>query len=165
MVIQMEIRKNIKVSLKDYFFFNLGLVKKTIITYVIILLFVCVAFNGIMNGFNFESVDFWLKSLLFYGIGLIVLCGYFVLLIYFASKKVYTPNKQYYENMELVIDDKGIHQYSNGAESGLTYDQIFKSSETRRVFIILVGPRQGLLIPKKGFTLEELEEIRKRIKK
>ena len=50
----MEIRKNISVTLKDYFFFNLGLVKKTIITYVIILLVVCIVFNGIMNGFNFN---------------------------------------------------------------------------------------------------------------
>ena len=96
---------------------------------------------------------------------LIVLCGYFILLIYFASKKVYTPNKQYYENMELVIDDNGIHQFSNGAESGLTYDQIFKVTETKMAFIILVGPRQGILIPKRGFDKEELEKIRKRIRR
>ena len=161
----MEIKKTISISFKDYLLFNIGLYKKTIITYIIILSVICVIFNGVMNGFNYDSVDFWLKSLLFYGLGLVVLCGYFLALIYFASKKVYTPNKQYYQNMELIINENGLHQLSNGAESSLTFDKIFKTKENRRTFIILISPRQGVLIPKKSFTKEEIVEIRKYLKK
>jgi len=161
----MEIRKNISISLKDYFLFNLGLVKKTIITYVILLAAICVIFNGVMNGFKFNELTFWLNSLMFYGIGLVFLCVYFGLLIFMASRRTYLPNKQYYQNMELVINEKGIFQYSEGAESGLTYDQIYKVKENLFAFVVLISPRQGILIPKKGFEKEELEEIRRVINK
>lgn len=161
----MEIRKKINISLKDYFFFNIGLVKKTIITYVLLLAVVCIAFNIIMNGFMLDTIEFWLNSLLFYAIGLVVLCLYFFSLVYFASKKAYTPNKQYYQNMDIVINEKGIFQYSEGAESSLTYDKIFKVKENRLALIILVNPRQGILIPKKGFSKEEIEEIKAIISK
>ena len=157
----MVINKTISISFKDYLLFNIGLVKKTIITYAIILSVICIAFNGIMNGFNFNQTEFWLKSLIFYGVGLIVLCGYFFALIFFASRKVYIPNKQYYQNMELVIDETGLHQTSSGAESHLTYKQIYNVKENKRTFIVLISPRQGILIPKKNFTNEEILEIRK----
>ena len=159
----MELRKKINITLKDYFFFNIGLVKKTIITYVIVLVVVCIAFNGIMNGFKLNEINFWLNSLLFYIVGLVVLLGYFFLLVFLASKKAYTPNKKYYENMEIVINDQGIFQYSDGAESGLTYNQIFKVKENRLALIILISDRQGILIPKKGFSKEEIEEVKKLI--
>ncbi len=161
----MEIKKNITVTLKDYFFFNVGLIKKTIITYSIFLFFLCLIFNGMIGEFAFEKLSFWLTTLLYYVIGLIVLFIYFGLLVYFASKKVYLPNKQYYENMEITFNDLGVYQHSDGAESGLTYDQIHKVKESRTSIILFVGPRQGILIPKKGFTEDEIKEIRKLIYK
>lgn len=159
----MEIKKNINISLKDYFFFNVGLIKKTLITYSLVLIVVVILFNGMMNGFNFNMLKFWLDSILFYILGLVVLCVYFLLLVYMASKKAYLPNKQYYENIELVINEKGVYQYSDGAESGITYDQIYKIKETRSALIVLLSPRQGVLIPKKGFTKEEIEKIKELI--
>ena len=50
----MEIRKNMTVTLKDYFFFNVRLIRKTLITYAIVLVAAVILFNGIMNGFNFN---------------------------------------------------------------------------------------------------------------
>ena len=160
----MEIRKNINITLKDYFLFNLGLVKKTIITYVILLVFVCIAFNGIANGFTLNSLDFWLDTLVFYLVGLVFLFLYFGVIVYFASKKAYIPNKKYYENIELVINEEGIYQYSSGAESKLEYDKITKAKESKLSLVLLVNARQGILIPKKGFNEEELIEIRKLLK-
>lgn len=157
----MEIRKNINITLKDYFLFNVGLVKKTIITYAILLVPVCILFNGIINGYELTSPSFWLKSLVFYVVGLVFLVIYFGLIIFFASRKTYLPNRKYYENMEIVVNEKGVFQYSDGAESGLTYDQIYKTKENRLALVLLVNPRQGILIPKKGFSKEELEEIKK----
>ena len=161
----MEIRKTINITLKDYFLFNIGLVKKTITSYALLLIFVCIIFNGIMNGYEFATLDFWLTSLLFYVVGLAFLVVYFGLIIFFASKKTYVPNKKYYENMELLVNDKGIFQYSEGAESGLTYEQIYKVKENRYSLVLLLNPKQGILIPKKGFTLEEIETIKSMINK
>lgn len=162
----MEIRKTINISLKDYFFFNLGLIKKNIFTYILILAVICVAFVAIMfDGFAFNSLDFWLKYLMFYGIGIAFLCLYFGLLTFIASRRAYLPNKKYYQNMEMVINEKGIFQYSEGAESGFTYDKIFKVKENIIAFIVLISPRQGILIPKKAFTKEEEAIIRNLVKK
>ena len=161
----MEIRKKINITLKDYFFFNIGLIKMTLINYLIVLVAIAVIMNGIMNGFTLEDPMFYLKSLLFYVIGAVILIIYFCLLVYFASKKSYTPNKQYYENMDILINEEGIYQFSEGAESGITYDKILKVKENKLSFIIMVNARQGILIPKKGFTNEELDEIRRRTKK
>ena len=157
----MEIRKKINITLKDYFFFNIGLIKKTLINYLIVLVAIAVIMNGIMNGFKLDDPMFYLKSLLFYVIGAVILIVYFGLLVYFASKKSYIPNKKYYENMDMLINDEGIFQFSEGAESGITYDKILKVKENKLSFIIMVNARQGILIPKKGFTDEELNEIRR----
>ena len=161
----MEIRKKINITLKDYFFFNIGLIKKTLINYLIVLVAIAVIMNGIMNGFKLDDPMFYLKSLLFYVIGAVILIVYFGLLVYFASKKSYIPNKKYYENMDMLINDEGIFQFSEGAESGITYDKIYKVKENKLSFIIMVNARQGILIPKKGFTDEELNEIRRKTKK
>lgn len=163
----MEIRKKINVTLKDYFLFNLGLVKKTVINYVVLLVFICIIFNGIINGYEFSSLTFWLNSLLYYAIGLVFLVLYFGLIVFFASKRTYTPNKKYYENMDLVINDEGIYQYSvdGSAKSGLRYDQIFKVKEDKISLVLLVNQKQGIIIPKKGFTEEELNQIRNLINK
>ena len=161
----MEIRKKINITLKDYFFFNIGLIKKTLINYLIVLVAIAVIMNGIMNGFTLDDPMFYLKSLLFYVIGAVILIIYFSLLVYFASKKSYVPNKKYYENMDMLINEEGIYQFSEGAESGITYDKILKVKENKLAFIIMVNARQGILIPKKGFTNEELDEIRRRTKK
>ena len=157
----MEIRKNINITLKDYFFFNIGLIKKTLINYLIVLVAVAV----IMNGFTLDDPMFYLKSLLFYVIGAVVLIIYFSLLVYFASKRSYIPNKKYYENMDMLINEEGIYQFSEGAESGIAYDKIYKVKENRLSFIIMINARQGILIPKKGFTTEELGYIRKKTNK
>ena len=106
----MEIRKNMTVTLKDYFFFNVRLIRKTLITYAIVLVAAVILFNGIMNGFNFNLLKFWLDTLLFYGIAVLVMLGYFLLMVYFASKKAYIPNKKYYENIEITINEEGIFQ-------------------------------------------------------
>lgn len=163
----MEIRKNINVTLKDYYLFNLGLVKKTIITYAGLLIFICIIFNGMINGYEFASLTFWLNSLLFYVIGLVFLILYFGLIVFFASKRTYTPNKKYYENMELIINDEGIYQYSvdGSAKSGLRYDQIFMVKEDRISLVLLVNQKQGIIIPKKGFTKDELDQIRSLLNK
>ena len=161
----MEIKKNITVTLKDYFLFNVGLIKKTLITYAIALIAVVILFNVIMNGFNFETSKFWLDSVLFYGLGVLVLFSYFFLLVYFASKKAYIPNKKYYENIDITINEEGIFQRSEGAESCIKFEQIFKLKETNRTLIVLLSPRQGMLIPKKDFTLEEIEVLKKLINK
>lgn len=161
----MEIRKNINITLKDYFFFNIGLIKKTLINYLIVLVAIAVIMNGIMNGFTLSDPMFYLKSLLFYVIGAVVLIIYFSLLVYFASKKSYIPNKKYYENMDMLINEEGIYQFSEGAESGITYDKIYKVKENRLSFIIMINARQGILIPKKGFTTEELDYIRNKTNK
>ena len=42
----MEIRKKINITLKDYFFFNIGLIKKTLINYLIVLVAIAVIMNG-----------------------------------------------------------------------------------------------------------------------
>ena len=161
----MEIRKKINITLKDYFFFNIGLIKKTLINYLIVLVAIAVIMNGIMNGFKLDDPMFYLKSLLFYVIGAVILIVYFSLLVYFASKKSYIPNKKYYENMDMLINEEGIYQFSEGAESGITYDKIYKVKENRLSFIIMINARQGILIPKKGFTTEELDYIRKKTNK
>ena len=161
----MEIRKKINITLKDYFFFNIGLIKKTLINYLIVLVAIAVIMNGIMNGFKLDDPMFYLKSLLFYVIGAVILIVYFGLLVYFASKKSYIPNKKYYENMDMLINEVGIYQFSEGAESGITYDKILKVKENKLSFIIMVNARQGILIPKKGFTNEEIDTIRNLIKK
>lgn len=161
----MEIRKKINITLKDYFLFNVGLIKKTLINYLIVLIAVAVIMNGIMNGFTFEDPMFYVRCLIFYVIGAVVLLLYFGLLVYFGSKKTYTPNKKYYENMDMLINDEGIYQFSDGAESGITYDKIMKVKENKLAFIIMVNLRQGILIPKKGFTNEEIDKIRSLIKK
>ena len=161
----MEIRKKINITLMDYFFFNIGLIKMTLINYLIVLVAIAVIMNGIMNGFKLDDPMFYLKSLLFYVIGAVILIVYFGLLVYFASKKSYIPNKKYYENMDMLINDEGIFQFSEGAESGITYDKILKVKENKLSFIIMVNARQGILIPKKGFTDEELNEIRRKTNK
>ena len=161
----MKIRKKITITLKEYFLFNVGLIKKTLITYVIALIPVVILFNGITNGFNLNQLKFWLDTVLFYAIGLVVLLTYYLLLVYFASKKAYLPNKKYYENIDMMIDEEGIHQYGDGAESHITYDKIYQLKETRSTLIILLSPRQGMILPKKGFNNEEILEIKKLIKK
>ena len=161
----MEIRKKINITLKDYFLFNMGLIKKTLINYLIILIAIAVIMNGIMNGFTFSDPMFYIRCVIFYLIGAVVLILYFGLLVYFGSKKTYTPNKKYYENMDMLINDEGIYQFSEGAESGITYNQIIKVKENKLAFIIMVNLRQGILIPKKGFTNEEIDKIRSLIKK
>ena len=41
-----------------------------------------------------------------------------------------------------------------------------KNNKKKKItFIVLISPRQGILIPKKGFTKDELEDIRKCLKK
>ena len=67
--------------------------------------------------------------------------------------------------MDMLINDEGIYQFSEGAESGITYDKIMKVKENKLAFIIMVNLRQGILIPKKGFTHEEIDTIRNLIKK
>ena len=74
-------------------------------------------------------------------------------------------NKKYYENMDMLINEEGIYQFSEGAESGIAYDKIYKVKENRLSFIIMINARQGILIPKKGFTTEELDYIRKKTNK
>ena len=62
----MEIRKKINITLKDYFLFNIGLIKKTLINYLIVLVAVAVIMNGIMNGFTFNDPMFYVRCLIFY---------------------------------------------------------------------------------------------------
>ena len=63
------------------------------------------------------------------------------------------------------MNDEGIYQYSEGAESGVTYDKVFKFKENFLFFVVLVSPRQGIILPKKAFSKSELEEIRTKMKK
>ena len=61
----MEIKKKITISLKDYFLFNVGLMKKSIISYLVILFALCVAFVFVMYEDKPSTLTFWLNSLLF----------------------------------------------------------------------------------------------------
>ena len=161
----MEIRKKINISLKDYFLFNVSLMKKNIITYMIMLLVMCFAFVFVMYEDKPNTINFWTNSLIFYAIGLVFLLLYFGLITFFASKKAFTPNKKYYENMEIVINDQGVYQYSEGAESGITYDKVYKIKDNFLFFVVLVSPRQGIILPKKAFTKEEIVEVKQLFKK
>ena len=161
----MEIRKNMTVTLKDYFYFNVRLIRKTLITYAIVLVAAVILFNGIMNGFNFNLLKFWLDTLLFYGIAVLVMLGYFLLMVYFASKKAYIPNKKYYENIEITINEEGIFQKCEGAESSIQKEKIFQIKDTKSALLIMLNPRQGMLLPKKDLTKEEVEEIKKILSK
>jgi hypothetical protein len=69
--------------------------------------------------------------------------------------------------MELIINDEGIYQYSvdGSAKSGLRYDQIFMVKEDRISLVLLVNQKQGIIIPKKGFTKDELDQIRSLLNK
>lgn len=164
----MNFEKTYSLKKSEYFKFNLRNIKKQSLIYsalAIVLAFLLALFNKDMDTTVLSTLDFWLVYALYVVIGLIILNGYLVMMVYLGSRLVYKKNKGAYNDFTFYFDEEGISQGEGTKRITTKWQDFAKCYKSLGLYCFLVSERQGLIVPKRVFTKEELAWIKSKINK
>lgn len=162
----MNFEKTYSLKKSEYFKFNLRNIKKQSIIYsalALVLAFLLALFNKDMDTSVLTTIDFWLVYALYVVIGLVILNGYLVMMVYLGSRLVYKKNKDAYNDFTFYFDEEGISQGEGKNRITTKWDEFSKCYYSLGLYCFLVSERQGLIVPKRVFNKEELTWIKSKI--
>lgn len=149
----MNIEKDFKNKLtkKDYISYllnrNMVLVLSPII---IVALLIATIFSIIEEGFNFSTVIYLLPIVLF-------ILSY--VQIYRVVKHTLKSQKEIYE-LKITLTDNEYKDLTNGEKNNLPYDKAYCFKESKNYLYVFVDKYNALILPKREFENNELDQIK-----
>lgn len=149
----MNIEKDFKNKLttKDYLTYLLNRNMILLLSPIIIIaLLIAIVYSIITEGFTFNTIIYFLPIALF-------LLTY--VQIYRVIKHTLKSQKEIYE-LKITLTDNEYKDLTNGEHNNLSYDKVYCYKETRKHLYIFVDKYNALILPKREFEDNELEQIK-----
>ena len=116
---------------------------------IIITLLVAIIYSIITSGFTFTTVIYMLPIILF-------VLSY--IQMYRVIKHTLKSQKEIYE-LKITLTDNEYKDLTNGEQNSLSYDKAYCYKETKNHLYIFVDKYNALIIPKREFEENELNQI------
>ena len=122
---------------------------------IIIALLVATIYSIVSEGFSFNTVIYMLPIALF-------ILSYFQM--YRVIKHTLKSQKEIYE-LKITLTDNEYKDLTNGEQNSLSYDKAYCYKETKKHLYIFVDKNNALILPKREFEENELDQIKTTLSK
>jgi hypothetical protein len=119
----------------------------------------------VMAAFSGHDMAFTFKSLFPLALFVIIACTAFWLGPHFAARRQFNTSPSSKGPIDLEVSDSGLHFRSPTTDSKMSWQNFARVLESKSMFLLFTSVQAFLVVPKRAFTAEQLNEFRARIPK
>jgi uncharacterized membrane protein YhaH (DUF805 family) len=146
-----------KISYRDYRNLILAMTYKKPVYLVFICIFILLLLSFLSNSQNWKDQNEMLLPVFIF-ICMFMLSPFIALM---QVRKIYLTSKMFHEQLQYDLKNESIHIKGETFDSTLSWDHFYRIRETDQFFLLFHGKAVAMLLDKKMFKREELDEFRK----
>ncbi|KPH10998.1 YcxB family protein [Chryseobacterium sp. ERMR1:04] len=149
-----------KLTFKEYLKLNIEILFGDIFLVLGLIFLLLFSILGFISNIIFysDSQNLWISFFI------ILVCVFLNAFKYFQLKKIYKTSKDIKEEITYTFSDEKIHVKGSTFESEFSIKSIYQIQEFKNLFLIYYNSHSKSIIPKKGFTKQEIATLRTIVK-